>query len=232
MITLSQKESLQRLEAVALKKYPQINEKNQNEFFEETLKLSTSNIVLYLHGNSNSRGVTHRVELYNVLREMGYHVIALDYRGYGDSSKVSPSEIGVIRDSIAVYNYITSITKNPIFLWGHSLGTGISTHMLSILAKNNVPGPRALVLESPFTNIDAEIRAHPMSALFRKLPWFDFTIAKPMYNNNLRFLSDEHIGEFRQPILILHAEDDRVVPFELGYKVCFHIILYFNFYLN
>lgn len=180
---------------------------------------ATPGIILYLHGNSNSRGASHRIELYQVLRELGYHILALDYRSYGDSTKVSPSEIGVVRDAISVYNYITSITKNPVFLWGHSLGTGIATHMLSLLAKNNVPGPRALVLESPFNNINEEIRAHPMSKLFRNLPWFEYTIARPMHSNFLRFESDQHISEFRQPVMILHAEDDMVVPFKLGYKV-------------
>ena len=54
---------------------------------------------------------------------------------------------------------------------------------------------------------------------FRNLPWFDMFISRPMYDNNLRFESDQHIAEFRQPVLILHAEDDVVVPFHLGYKV-------------
>lgn len=179
--------------------FSSINNTNRNEFFEQMLVQATPGIILYLHGNSNSRGsysklaertehldlllycplgASHRIELYQVLRELGYHVLALDYRSYGDSTKVSPSELGVVRDAIAVYNYITSFTKNPVFLWGHSLGTGIATHMLSMLAKNNVPGPRALVLESPFNNINEEIRAHPMSKLFRNLPWFEYTIAR------------------------------------------------------
>jgi len=40
-----------------------------------------------------------------------------------------------------------------------------------------------------------------------------------MYANQIRFESDKHVAEFHQPILILHAEDDLVVPFKLGYKV-------------
>lgn len=40
-----------------------------------------------------------------------------------------------------------------------------------------------------------------------------------MYSNSLRFESDQHISEFRQPVMILHAEDDYVVPFQLGYKL-------------
>lgn len=40
-----------------------------------------------------------------------------------------------------------------------------------------------------------------------------------MYSNSLRFESDQHISEFRQPVMIIHAEDDYVVPFQLGYKL-------------
>lgn len=40
-----------------------------------------------------------------------------------------------------------------------------------------------------------------------------------MQENNLTFKSDEHIKNIKSPILILHAEDDKVVPAELGRKV-------------
>uniref|UniRef100_A0A182MFN5 Serine aminopeptidase S33 domain-containing protein n=1 Tax=Anopheles culicifacies TaxID=139723 RepID=A0A182MFN5_9DIPT len=195
------------------------DEANQRELFEEALRATTNDVVLYLHGNTASRGAPHRVELYQTLRALNYHVIAMDYRGYGDSANVSPTERGVVYDALAVYQYITSITKNPVYLWGHSLGTGVSTHLMSLLTEMSLPGPRALVLESPFNNIKEEICAHPFSKLYRHLPWFDILISRPMYNNMLRFESDQHIAEFRQPVLILHAEDDLVVPFELGYKL-------------
>lgn len=55
--------------------------------------------------------------------------------------------------------------------------------------------------------------------LFRNLPWFESTILKPIYDNGFRFESDQHISEFRSPVLIMHAENDRVVPYELGYKL-------------
>uniref|UniRef100_A0A182RW65 Serine aminopeptidase S33 domain-containing protein n=1 Tax=Anopheles funestus TaxID=62324 RepID=A0A182RW65_ANOFN len=195
------------------------DETHQRDLFEEALRATTNDVVLYLHGNTASRGAPHRVELYQTLRALNYHVIAMDYRGYGDSANVSPTERGVVYDALAVYQYITSITKNPVYLWGHSLGTGVSTHLLSLLTEMSLPGPRALVLESPFNNIKEEICAHPFSKLYRHLPWFDMLISRPMYNNMLRFESDQHIAEFRQPVLILHAEDDLVVPFELGYKL-------------
>lgn len=51
------------------------------------------------------------------------------------------------------------------------------------------------------------------------MPWFESTILKPIYDNGFRFESDQHISEFRSPVLIMHAENDRVVPYELGYKL-------------
>ncbi|XP_053684035.1 lysophosphatidylserine lipase ABHD12 isoform X1 [Sabethes cyaneus] len=195
------------------------DEATQKELFEQTLKTSSNDIVLYLHGNTASRGASHRVELYKMLRSLNYHVITLDYRGYGDSTDVSPTERGIVYDALAVYQYITSISSNPVYLWGHSLGTGVATHLLSLLTDMSLPGPKAVVLESPFNNIREEICAHPFSKLYRHLPWFDFMIISPMYDNQLRFESDHHISEFRQPVLILHAEDDAVVPFKLGYKL-------------
>uniref|UniRef100_A0A1L8DY46 Putative monoacylglycerol lipase abhd12 n=1 Tax=Nyssomyia neivai TaxID=330878 RepID=A0A1L8DY46_9DIPT len=196
-----------------------VSEDGKKEFFEEILSKVHGPVVLYLHGNTASRAAPHRVELFQVLQRMGYHVVALDYRGYGDSGRVQPTEMGVIRDALAVYEYIRNLTPNPIYLWGHSLGTGVSTHLLSVMRQKKIPGPPAVVLESPFNNIREEIREHPFSKFFRHLPWFDFTISDPMYRNSLRFESDVHIGEFSQPILILHAEDDLVVPFKLGYKL-------------
>lgn len=42
---------------------------------------------------------------------------------------------------------------------------------------------------------------------------------KPIYDNNFRFESDQHISEFRTPVMILHSENDRVIPYELGYQL-------------
>lgn len=55
---------------------------------------------------------------------MGYHVFAIDYRGYGDSTGW-PSETGVVKDVMVLFNFIKSVEKtSKVFLWGHSLGTG------------------------------------------------------------------------------------------------------------
>lgn len=51
------------------------------------------------------------------------------------------------------------------------------------------------------------------------MPWFESTILKPIYDNGFRFESDQHISEFRAPIMIMHAESDRIISYELGYQL-------------
>lgn len=195
------------------------NAEHKQNFFESVLRMTRGSIVLYLHGNTGSRGALHRVELYKIMRRLGHHVLAIDYRGYADSTDIDPSESGVVRDALMAYRYLRNLTNSPIFLYGHSLGTGVSTHLAAIIDGMEIIGPKAVILEAPFNNIRDEIKYHPFSKLYRNLPWFEYSIINPMYDNKLRFESDQHIAEFRQPVLIMHAEDDVVVPFALGYKL-------------
>lgn len=46
-----------------------------------------------------------------------------------------------------------------------------------------------------------------------------------MQANDFKFQTDVHINNVDCPIMIIHAEDDGVVPFKLGQKVNIIIIL-------
>ncbi|XP_073987588.1 lysophosphatidylserine lipase ABHD12 isoform X2 [Rhodnius prolixus] len=176
-------------------------------------------IFVYMHGNSGNRGTAHRLELYRLLQKNNFHIIAFDYRSYGDSSPVEPSETGVVNDSKHVYEWVKlKAGSSPIFLWGHSLGSGIASHLLDILEKQKEE-IQGLVLESPFNNMSDEIRSYPLARIFKFLPWFDYFFIQPMYDNGLRFESDVHLSKVSAPIMILHAEDDIVIPIDLGEKL-------------
>jgi abhydrolase domain-containing protein 12 len=104
-----------------------MNESQKREaLFEEILRKTKDPIVLYLHGNTGTRANGHRVDLYKILRRLGYHVIAMDYRGFADSSDISPTEVGCVNDALAMYRYIRNLTNSPVFIYGHSLGKVIN----------------------------------------------------------------------------------------------------------
>nr|CAD7459017.1 unnamed protein product [Timema tahoe] len=196
---------------------------NSSEIEEEGFFLtalgSGDPVVVYMHGNSGSRASTHRIELYQLLSNLGYHVIAFDYRSYGDSTNESPSEQGVVSDSLFVLSWTVERVKGaPLFVWGHSLGTSVSSHSLDILSQKGLH-PTGLILEAPFNNMRDEIREHPLARVFRFLPWFDFCFADSVGENNLLFETDKHLRNIRSRVLILHAEDDKIIPFKLAKKL-------------
>uniref|UniRef100_A0A8C6MHS9 Abhydrolase domain containing 12, lysophospholipase n=1 Tax=Nothobranchius furzeri TaxID=105023 RepID=A0A8C6MHS9_NOTFU len=169
--------------------------------------------------SQGTRGGDHRVQLYKVLSSLGYHVVAFDYRGWGDSDGY-PSEGAMTDDALFIYDWLKQqMGKSlPLYIWGHSLGTGVGTNLVKRLCDRGSP-PDALVLESPFTNIREEAKSHPFSMVYRFLPGFDWFFLDSISANNICFTSDENVNHISCPVLILHAEDDPVVPFHLGKKV-------------
>ncbi|XP_028178282.1 monoacylglycerol lipase ABHD12-like [Ostrinia furnacalis] len=206
-----------------------------NKLLDEELATSKMPIMIYCHGNSNSRAATHRIQLYRFFQQMDFHTIAFDYRGYGDSTNLNPSEDGVVEDSLVVYEWLHNTLekakdKPAIFVWGHSLGTGISSHLLGNLDELSVkvldrakplPMPKGLILESPFNNLAEEVAEIPISKLVTWLPYFDAAFVKPFRAApEHSFRSEEHLARVPAlPILILHAKDDVIVPFVVGVRL-------------
>ncbi|XP_061725347.1 lysophosphatidylserine lipase ABHD12-like isoform X1 [Cydia pomonella] len=204
-----------------------------HKLLDEELANSKTPIILYCHGNSNSRAASHRIQLYKFFQQMDFHTIAFDYRGYGDSTNIHPSENGVVEDSLMVYEWLRNTvdkgTRPSIFVWGHSLGTGISSHLLGnlpelstvLLERPALPLPNGLILEAPFNNLADEVAHHPLSKLVTWLPYYQQTFVSQFVSRPEHcFRSDEHLARTRSlPVLILHARDDVIVPHVVGAKL-------------
>lgn len=92
----------------------QLEEADRNAFFDNTLAF-TDRVVVYFHGNSETRGQGFRLlKIKQLAVHLNAHVIAFDYRGFADSEGY-PSEQGTHLDSRAVVHYIDNIVRryNP-----------------------------------------------------------------------------------------------------------------------
>nr|XP_036857727.1 lysophosphatidylserine lipase ABHD12 isoform X3 [Manis javanica] len=198
------------------------NAQGKDQLWYEDALASSHPVILYLHGNAGTRGGDHRVELYKVLSSLGYHVVTFDYRGWGDSAG-TPSERGMTYDALHVFDWIKARSgDSPVYIWGHSLGTGVATNLVRRLCERGRGAetpPDALVLESPFTNIREEAKSHPFSVIYRYFPGFDWFFLDPITSSGIKFANDENVKHISCSLLILHAEDDPVVPFRLGRKL-------------
>lgn len=155
--------------------------------------------VLYLHGARwNLHGSVFRIERWV---EMGFNVLAIDYRGFGDSSPIVPSEASAradVRAALAELRRREPEASKRI-LYGHSLGGALAIDLAAdqIAAK----AFSAVVVESTFTSIPAVAQGMKWGWL----PGLDFAIRQ-------RFESIDKIGRIQLPLLIVHGSEDRLIP--------------------
>jgi len=110
--------------------------------------------VLYLHGQTGNMG--DAVDHLAALHGLGVNVLAFDYRGYGQSQFVRPSEAHWREDADWVLGYLTGtrhLAAETILLDGKDLGANLA---LEVGAAHAELG--GVVLESPL--------ASPVSAIF------------------------------------------------------------------
>ncbi|CAO2586504.1 Protein ABHD12B [Lemmus lemmus] len=161
-------------------------------------------IIVYLHGSAQ-----------HVLSDGGFHVLSVDYRGFGDSTG-TPTEEGLTTDAICVYEWAKARSgRTPVCLWGHSLGTGVATNAARALEAKGCPVD-AIVLEAPFTNMWVASINYPLLKICQKLPRCLSTLMDAFKEDKIVFPSDENVKFLSSPLLILHGEDDRTVPLEYG----------------
>lgn len=171
-------------------------------------------IFLYCHGNSGWIGYLLHANAIKMLSKYG-SVFLFDYRGYGASTGI-PSEDGIYTDVLSVWHYLTEIKKidpKNIVVYGHSMGTTISSHMVSYLANKKLPLPKSLILEAPFltTKKIAEY-------LFFNIPWLKyFVVLKFNTIHNVKNIK-KHYKDFN--VVVLHGDKDILIPQIHGQELC------------
>ncbi|KAK9534032.1 hypothetical protein VZT92_009107 [Zoarces viviparus] len=187
------------------------------EWYRETLGDGRP-VIIYLHGNLGTRAIHHRVELVKILSAAGYHVLSLDYRGFGDSTG-EPSEAGLTSDALFLFHWVKKHSRGgPVCLWGHSLGTGVATNT-AVQVQEQGSVLDALILQAPFTTMGEVVVNYPLTKIYMFLPGFESLLRNIVAMNNIVFASDKNVKTLTSPLLILHSEDDDIVPHHMGLKL-------------
>lgn len=157
--------------------------------------------VLYLHGARwNLTGSVTRIERW---RDLGFAVLAVDYRGFGESSDVAPTEALAYEDAEAAWDYLARMAPGrKRYIVGHSLGGAIATELAR--RRDDASG---LVLEATFTSVRDMIDLSP----------WGFLPVGLILTQNFDTLSK--IGEVKVPVLITHGTRDSIVPVQMGERL-------------
>jgi alpha-beta hydrolase superfamily lysophospholipase len=157
--------------------------------------------IVIFHGNGET--MENRAPLAQALQLRGFGVVLAEYRGYGLArASARPDEAGLYRDALAVLDELTrqGIGRDKVALLGISLGTGVAVEMA---ARGRAT---ALVLISPYTSITAMAsRALPLLPTRWLCPdKYDSLSKAPRVN---------------VPTLVVHGDQDEVVPFAMGQQI-------------
>ncbi len=163
--------------------------------------------ILYLHGNAGN--LANRSFRFGAFRDRGYGLIAPAYRG-SSGSEGWPTENAIRKDILSLYGSLLngSLMGQPIkpVIYGESIGAAIAIHLVADL-DDPEDGPRAVVLEAPFTSlVDVAKSIQPELALLTGL----------MIN---RWNSIDYAPNLTQKLLILHGTNDTLIPLVQGREI-------------
>ncbi len=156
--------------------------------------------LLWFHGNAGN--ITHRLDNIRLLLDRGIDVFIFDYRGYG-KSEGEPDEEGIYLDGRAAFDFLVrekGVAAKRIVFFGRSLGSAVAVDV----AIEKPPG--GIILETAFP--DARSMAKLLVPI---LPIGPFMSTK---FDNIGKIRNIHI-----PLLFIHGDRDRIVPYEYGKKL-------------
>jgi uncharacterized protein len=164
-------------------------------------KAADGPVLLYLHGARwNVEGSSPRIRR---MQELGFSVLAIDYRGFGKSTPGLPSEDMAYEDAKAAWDWLAAkYPDRPRYIFGHSLGGAVAIDLAS-----RVKDERGTIVEGTFTSI-------PDVASSMKWGWLPIG---PLITQ--RFDSLRKVAKVGSPLLVVHGDNDNLIKSELGRKL-------------
>jgi uncharacterized protein len=154
-------------------------------------------VLLYLHGNASNIGdLVHRADRFH---QLGFAVLLLDYRGYGLSSPVFPTEAIVYEDAQLAWIHLTQARQIPpqqIVVFGQSLGGAVAIELAT-----RHPDMGGIIVESSFTSLRDMADHTKLSRLFPT----DLILTQ-------HFDSLAKVPTLQVPSLFIHGEADDTIP--------------------
>lgn len=147
--------------------------------------------ILFSHGNAED--IFGSQPFFEQLRDLGFNVLAYDYRGYGTSDG-TPSEEKSYEDAETAYDYLVNelkIAPAKIIVHGRSLGAAVS---IDLAARKKCAG---LIVESAFVSAFRVLTRYPIYP-------FD------------KFRNIKKIKLVKSPVLFIHGKRDEIIPFRHG----------------
>ncbi len=164
--------------------------------------------ILFFHGNGEV--VSDYDEISTLYHQKGINLVVADYRGYGASSGV-PTLTDLIEDSHVIFKAVSvelprRHLRTDLWVMGRSLGS-LSALELAYSYQDKLKG---LIIESGFPSV-VRIMVH---------------LGMPGHERNLERIDQEcleRIEKISLPVLIIHGDQDWLVPLQNARDLYHHL---------
>lgn len=155
---------------------------------------SSKGTILYFHGNANNmqRWGNYAVDF----TTLGYHVLMIDYSGFGKSQGRSTEEV-LYQNAEDTWRWAQHhLPSKNFILYGRSLGTGVASYLASTHEASQ------LILETPFYELEQS----------------QYKIFFP-FGLKYKFPTYLYLPSINYPINIIQGTNDWVVPLSSAEKL-------------
>lgn len=184
-----------------------------DEQYDQFLWHSPYPVLLVFHGRGQTRSY---FEKKYVLLSNFFHVLIFDYRCFADSTIAVLTKQALVDDCTYIYKWLSSKTTSDIYVWGHSLGSALCIETVHLLNKESII-PKGIILEASFTCFEKAVLDSPFG-MFSCIPTFSILL-KSYKRHGFIFNSCELLSEIKSPVMIIHAKDDKEIPFQQGLEL-------------
>jgi uncharacterized protein len=155
-------------------------------------------VMLYLHGARwDVRSSAPRMR---GMHELGFAVLGVDYRGFGQSSDALPSEDLMHDDALAAWQWLAQQRPRALrYLYGHSLGAAVAVRLA-----NETGDAAGVIVEGGFTSALDVVNT----------TWWRWLPMERLITQRLDAAS--RIDKINAPLLVVHGGLDTMVHPDLG----------------
>ena len=164
--------------------------------------------IFVFHGSGSK--VANWTKLLKPLSEDGYQLFLMEYRGFGDSEGNASHET-VVADAHRAFLYLIGredVKDKPLLILGQSYGGQIAINVAARYPEE----VDALVTEGAFTSF--------RNIAVYSTPWIGKPFTWAVFRNP--YSSVKLIQDAAMPKLIIHSQEDDVVPFFMGEELFDH----------
>lgn len=158
--------------------------------------------IIFFHGNAGNIGL-RLPNAHQMYTRLNANILLVEYRGYGDSDSVKPTERGLKMDAEAALNFIAGhpqVDRERLFCFGRSLGGAVAFHLAKYSQVHRKP-LAGIIVENTFLSISSMVDqlmpyVAPLKFLILRMDWGNEKVAPTV----------------KTPVLYLAGDKDELVP--------------------